>query len=200
MLNHKKIVLLIFLFASVNAFAQNIDIDLLKSINPTHPTSPVWKGTSYSVYPTSAVVVIGTLAYGYVQHDKTVQENGYELLVASAINVAATEWLKRVFNRTRPADAYPGEVFVSSPSSGKSLPSGHTSQAFALATTLTIQYKKWYVWVPAYTWATAIGYSRMYLGKHYPSDVLAGAVLGAGSSWLGHFISNKFFRTKKSTR
>lgn len=200
MLNLKKIVLIFILFASVNVFAQNIDIDLLKSINPTHPTSPVWKGTSYSVYPTSAVVAIGTLTYGYAKHDKKIQENGYELLIATAINVGATEWLKRVFNRTRPADAYPGEVFVSSPSSGKSLPSGHTSQAFAVATTLTIQYKKWYVWVPAYTWAAAIGYSRMYLGKHYPSDVLAGAALGAGSSWLSHFISNKIFRAKKSTR
>lgn len=199
-MNLKKIFSCILFFISVHCSAQNIDIDLLKSINPTHPTSPVWKGTSYSVYPSSAVIVIGTLAYGYANHDKKIQENGYELLIATAINVGATEWLKRVFNRTRPADAYPGQVFVSSPASGKSLPSGHTSQAFAVATTLTIQYRKWYVAVPAYTWAAAIGYSRMYLGKHYPSDVLAGAALGVGSSWLSHFISKKIFQPKKSSR
>lgn len=200
MKNLQNTIFIILLFLSVDVCAQNIDIDLLKSINHPNPNSAVWKGTSYSVYPASAVIVLGSLAYGYANQDKQIQQHGYELLITTVINVGMTEWLKRVFNRTRPADAYPGQVFVSSPSSGKSLPSGHTSQAFAMATTLTIQYKKWYIVVPAYTWAAAVGYSRMYLGKHYPSDVLAGAALGAGSSWLGHFISNKLFRPKRSSR
>jgi membrane-associated phospholipid phosphatase len=193
----KKILLLVFLLVQQVLTAQNVDIDILKSINPQHPSSAVWKAASGTIDWVGGTVVLGTLAYGYVTKNKAVQLNGYELLIVSAINIGSTEVLKKVFNRTRPADEYPNDVFVNSASTGKSLPSGHTSQAFALATTLSLQYKKWYVVVPAYLWAGSVGYSRMYLGKHYPTDVLAGAVLGAGCSYLGHVISNKLFRQKK---
>jgi membrane-associated phospholipid phosphatase len=196
----KKMLLVIFLFTIQCSIAQNIDIDILKSINPRYPDAAVWKAASGTIDWTAGSITIGTLAYGFIKKDKAIQQNGYELLITSAINIAATQILKVAVNRTRPADEYPNEVFVSSPSSGKSFPSGHTSQAFAVATTLTLQYKKWYVWAPAYLWAGGVGYSRMYLGKHYPADVLAGALIGAGSSYLSHFISNKLFRNKKAVR
>ena len=193
----KKILLLVFVLIQQRSTAQNADIDILKGINPQHPNSAVWKAASGTIDWVGGTAVLGTLAYGYISKNKATQLNGYELLIVSAINIGSTEVLKNVFNRTRPADEYPNEVFVNSPSSGKSLPSGHTSQAFAVATTLSLQYKKWYVVVPAYLWAGSVAYSRMYLGKHYPTDVLAGAVLGAGCSYVGHIISNKLFRQKK---
>jgi membrane-associated phospholipid phosphatase len=196
----KKIVLIIIFFAAQKSVAQNIDIDILKGINPRNPDAFVWKTASSSIDWVAGTITFGTLAYGFIQKDKSIQHNGYELLITSATNIAVTEIFKRVFNRTRPADKYPGEVFVNTPSNGKSFPSGHTSMAFAVATTLTLQYKKWYVTVPAYLWAGCVGYSRMYLGKHYPTDVLAGALVGAGCSYLGHIISNKLFRNKKSSR
>jgi membrane-associated phospholipid phosphatase len=196
----KKTLLVIFLFTVKGSIAQNIDIEILKSINPRYPDAAVWKAASGTIDWAAGGITIGTLAYGFIKKDKTIQQNGYELVISSAINIAATQILKVTVNRTRPADRYPNEVFVNSPSSGKSFPSGHTSQAFATATTLTLQYKKWYVWVPAYLWAGSVGYSRMYLGKHYPTDVLAGAIIGAGSSYLSHIISNKLFRNKKVTR
>jgi len=60
--------------------------------------------------------------------------------------------------------------------------------AFATATTLSIPYKKWYVTVPAYVWASSVGYSGRYLGRHFPSDVLAGAAEGIGS--IKNFSNN----------
>jgi membrane-associated phospholipid phosphatase len=45
-------------------------------------------------------------------------------------------------------------------------------------------YPKWYVIVPSYSWAVAVGYSRMHMGMHYPSDVLMGAIIGTASSFL----------------
>lgn len=62
---------------------------------------------------------------------------------------------------------------------------------FALATSLSLSYPKWYIIVPSYAWAGSVGYSRMDLGVHYPSDVLAGAVIGAGSAWLTYYINKK---------
>lgn len=193
----KKLVLVIFLFTAQGSAAQNIDIDILKRINPQYPDAPGWTDISNSLYSATGAIVFVTLTYGYSKGNKQVVKNGYELLLTTGINVLATELLKRTFNRTRPAEKYPGEIFVLTESVGKSMPSGHTSQAFAVATTLTLQYKKWYVWVPAYLWAGSVAYSRMYLGKHYPSDVLAGAAVGAASSYLGHILSNKLFRNKK---
>jgi membrane-associated phospholipid phosphatase len=200
MIRLQKILLMVIFFTVKISSAQNIDINILKSINPRSPDASVWKNASNSVYWVSCAATFGSIAYGYIFRNKEIKDNGFELLVASAINISTSSLCKVVFNRTRPAEKYPEEIFVNEPSSGKSFPSGHTSQAFAIATTLTLEYKKWYVVVPAYLWAGCVGYSRMYLGKHYPSDVLAGAVVGAGSSYLSHMICNKFFRNKNSKK
>lgn len=57
-----------------------------------------------------------------------------------------------------------------------SFPSGHAAGAFSLATVLSNKYPRFRV--PFYILATGISVSRVYLGSHYPSDVLAGAVIG----------------------
>jgi membrane-associated phospholipid phosphatase len=49
---------------------------------------------------------------------------------------------------------------------------------------LSLNYPKWYVVVPSYAWASLVGYSRMAIGMHYPSDVLIGALVGSASSFL----------------
>jgi len=114
--------------------------------------------------------------------------------VGAAISFA--ELLKPIVHRTRPGDAYPNEIFPNSATHGGSFPSGHTTLAFATATTIALENKKWYIVVPAYIWAGSVGYSRMYLGKHYPSDILAGTVIGIGGAYLGRWLTKKFFIQK----
>jgi membrane-associated phospholipid phosphatase len=58
-------------------------------------------------------------------------------------------------------------------------------------------YPKWYIIVPSICWAGAVGYSRMHLGVHYPSDVVAGALVGAGSAWLTHYVNKKLIAKSK---
>ncbi|MPY26677.1 phosphatase PAP2 family protein [Shewanella psychropiezotolerans] len=65
------------------------------------------------------------------------------------------------------------------PSDKFSLPSGHTAAAFVMATSIWAIYPQWLLL--AYSWAIAIGLSRIALGVHYPLDIVAGAVLGSGS-------------------
>ena len=139
----KKILLTIIFCYGIKLIAQNIDINILKSINPQNPDACVWKTASNSVDWVSGTVTFGSIAYGYIFRNKEIRHNGFELLIASGINIGTSTLCKVVFNRARPADKYPGEIFVNNPSSGKSFPSGHTSQAFAIATTLTLEYKKW---------------------------------------------------------
>ena len=102
--------------------------------------------------------------------------------------------LKRLVRRPRPYRALDGvtardrqflgdEVF-----DPHSFPSGHTSTAFAIATSLSLSAREWYVAVPALTWASAIGLARVWHGVHYPSDVLVGAGLGAGSAVVVHLL------------
>jgi undecaprenyl-diphosphatase len=78
-----------------------------------------------------------------------------------------------------------------------SFPSGHTSSAFNTATFICLTYPKWYVIAPAALWATSVAYSRMYLGVHYPSDVLAGAVLGAGTAYLTYYLNKHYSICRK---
>ena len=51
--------------------------------------------------------------------------------------------------------------------------------------------------VPAYLWASGVAYSRMYLGVHYPSDLLGGIVIGIGTSFLTWKIDQLFLSKNK---
>ena len=197
----KSIFAFILLFnftASPNLSAQNWDIELLDKINPPNPNSLYWQTTSSSANWFPVVGITATFLAGTIQHNKKLQNESYKALVNIAINTAVSQLLKIAIQRTRPALAYPTIVYEAEPigSATYSFPSGHTTLAFTYATTLTLQYKKWYVAVPAYLWAGSVGYSRMYLGKHYPSDVLAGAVLGTICTLLSDKLNKKLFKRK----
>ena len=106
--------------------------------------------------------------------------------------------MKHTINRKRPFETY-SDIEQATSSLGKSFPSGHTSLAFATATSLSVAYPKWYVIAPSFVWAGAVGYSRMHLGVHYPSDVFAGAIIGSGSAYLS-YKANKWINKKRSRK
>lgn len=119
-------------------------------------------------------------------------KEGFELLGSLAVAGITTQTLKWTFDRPRPYETF-SSVSPYKKETGHSFPSGHTAIAFASATSISLQFKKWYVVIPAYTWAAGVGYSRLYLGAHYPSDVLAGALVGIGSAFIGRWLSDKIF-------
>jgi membrane-associated phospholipid phosphatase len=192
--------LLLVILCYTRVMAQNWDINLLKDINPRYPNSSYWQNTSKSAYYVTGAVTLGALLTGLASNNDNVKHNAYESALNFGVSTAITYGLKFAFNRERPADRFPDEIFVTSPTHGKSFPSGHTSLAFSTAATLSIEYKKWYITVPAYLWASSVGYSRMYLGKHYPSDVLGGAVVGIGSGYLTHWFNKQIFKGYYSKR
>lgn len=96
-------------------------------------------------------------------------------LVFSAL--VCNAFLKNLVERARPFDKIPSLQFLIRKPHDFSFPSGHTSSSFAVATVFLAMLPLW-VGVAALTIAVLIAFSRMYLGVHYPSDVLCGAVLG----------------------
>ncbi|RFM29049.1 phosphatase PAP2 family protein [Deminuibacter soli] len=184
----------VFYFFSVRAGAQGWDLNLAKSINPQNPGSSFWKGATSSVYPVAIAIPFGQLAVGLIGHDKLTLHRAYETFGSILVSTAISQVLKSSINRQRPGEKHPDEIFPYKQEHGKSFPSGHTTLAFAAATSLALEYKKWYVVVPAYIWAGCAGYSRIYLGEHYPSDVIGGAVTGAGSALLSHWLTKKLLK------
>ena len=182
---------------SFSTFAQNLDIDILKDINQDRNQNldKPFNSISKSVYPLSFAFPISLLGSGLIKKDKNLQRQGITSLATLAISMGTTYSLKKIINRDRPYITYPNiqPYYIEN---DPAFPSGHTTAAFSTATSLSLTVKKWYVVVPAYTWAGAVAYSRLHLGVHYPSDVLAGAVIGAGSAWLC-YKANRWLQRKK---
>ncbi|MCB8994116.1 MAG: phosphatase PAP2 family protein [Bacteroidales bacterium] len=181
----KQVILLIVLLPVLQVFSQNIDIDLLRDINLNRNKNMdgFYRGVSSSVTPVVIATPLIILADGLIKKDSLTLRNGLYISAAVASTAIISTALKYSVNRTRPFVTYP-EIEKIGKGGSPSFPSGHTSDAFALATSLSISFPKWYVVIPSCAWAAWVGYSRMDLGVHYPSDVLAGAALGAGSAYL----------------
>ena len=102
------------------------------------------------------------------------------LLARVAVTILLAEMasglLKAQLGRDRPPVAHPKpEPLVHVPATD-SFPSGHATVSFACATVLALAVPR-LAW-PLFALATLIAFSRVYVGVHYPADVLAGAILG----------------------
>ena len=193
----RYLIIFLFSFFIIILQAQNADYQILKNISKHR--SPADDGFNHFISNTAGYISVGTpiLMYGIglIEHDKDLQNKSLEIGVTVAATIVETYALKYIIKRPRPYITYPDLSHLDTAGS-PSFPSGHTSAAFALATSASLNYPKWYVIVPSFAWAGLTGYSRLYMGVHYPTDVLAGAALGAGTAWLTHCL-NKKWRAKR---
>ncbi|WP_299492024.1 phosphatase PAP2 family protein [uncultured Shewanella sp.] len=97
---------------------------------------------------------------------------GLSLLLAFTLYLI----LKNISRRQRPCHEEDFIAIPFEPSDRFSLPSGHTTAAFVMATSVSYIFPEWIMF--SYSWAVCIGLSRMILGVHYPLDILVGSVLG----------------------
>jgi len=191
-----------FCFFQPAARAQKLGLDartlmeLQEHRNTTR--TAVLEKLSNTTQLTTIMLPVTVLAAGLIQNDKATLKKGLYIAESIAVAELVTFGLKYSVKRQRPFEKNNCIISANGGAGSPSFPSGHTSAVFSAATSLTIAYPKWYVAVPAYAWAGSVAFSRMYLGVHYPSDVAAGAIIGAGSAWLCYKANKWLFKKKPS--
>lgn len=195
----KLLLLVILFFFTLNALqAQSIsELNTLRRINPDNPNNAVWNNLSNTSKYISVGVPVAYFTAGLIHDNKAFKQKAAYTAAAILLNTASTSLLKNVVKRERPYNTHTG-IFPDKIKSDYAFPSGHTSSAFATATSLALATKKWYVAVPAFAWSAGVGYSRIYVGQHYPSDVIMGALVGTGSAFICHWASKQLAKRKKS--
>ena len=104
------------------------------------------------------------------------------LVVAFAAERTLYFVMKNSFKRNRPQQALPGFTSFITPSDQFSFPSGHTSAAFLVAAYLALLAPQF--WLAFYLWSCLVGVSRIFLGVHFPTDVLMGSILGSSTALI----------------
>lgn len=131
----------------------------------------------YGVATLGDIIWIPLVFYLYVfRRDARDWTSSLVLAVAMVAAMALTDILKAAFNLPRPFTIIPGinPRFENPTTPG--LPSGHTTNAFTVATVVWARYPEWRI--PFTLLGVATGISMVILGLHYPSDVIAGGFLG----------------------
>lgn len=152
--------------------------------------TPIMKGVSalgdHGIFVVVVALLLLIAAGISLAKNKTVKENAFlrpalvcffSLLICFLIGHLL---LKKTINRVRPFDAIEGLTVLVKKPHDASFPSGHSSLSFALAMSLhlTVPKNKRWMTICGLILAALIALSRIYVGVHYPTDILAGSLLG----------------------
>ena len=155
-------------YADEGNFLARLDRDIFDAIYDAPPQSePLGTIMEVGTYFGDGRAMLGVslllMAYGGDENRETGR-----LMTSTFISTGVIVWgMKEIIGRKRPLDDVVGNP---------AFPSGHTAYAFAGATLLGARYPK--LRIPLYIGAGLVGVTRIYLGRHYLSDVIAGAAVG----------------------
>lgn len=171
-----------------------LDIGILKSVFETR--NPVFDIFWIFITNSAAAIAFGIpsilFIHALLKKNKVSQSKALQLLIPVALSAILANILKYTFDLPRPYVVYP---FIHKLSVGGSptFPSGHTADAFAFAVAVSLMVRKWIYMIPVLLWSLLVGYSRMRLGVHFPSDVMAGALVGTLCSVAMHVYTKRRF-------
>lgn len=172
------------------SWLETADVALFRWINQT-VSNPVFDwvlplfSTNRLFVPAVLLLAVGLLWQGGARGRVFVFSLALVLALGDAFVI---NLLKHAVGRARPFMELPDVRMLVGKGSSGSLPSSHTSTWFAATLMAFVFYRRsWRFMLPL---AATVGLSRIYVGVHYPSDVLAGAVLGAGYAVVGLWLLN----------
>jgi len=138
-------------------------------------------GSKKIVLPMNAVL----LGSGYLFDDEILKTTSWNAFKSIGVTALATEFLKLSLSRARPYEQqgpYHFDPIAWRNNSYKSLPSGHTSLAFAFITPYAEEYSRWLYAIPL-----SVAFSRVYKNDHWTSDVILGSIIGFTAGYFFHY-------------
>lgn len=167
----------------MESFLYSIDVAVLRWVNEGW-SNPFFDSffrviTNYHHFEIPILLLLaGLLIWG--------GKKGRWVVLALVITVTLTDQVsahvvKGIFDRVRPCNALTGVLTPDDKPSSYSFPSSHATNMGGSMTLLALAYPPW-AWLCAVV-AFLVGLSRVYLGVHYPSDVLGGWILGIAIGW-----------------
>lgn len=210
-----KIFFVLFLFISSFSFAQrrdllpinpdpnNIDVKIFRAINNIQCRflNSVIPITDKSVLFTSTLVPATLFGVSRANNNYYDENSSVLLALSEGLSAGLTFGIKNIIRRERPFAVlhnvnYDRSKFLLD---RYSFPSGHTSISIAMATSLTLRYPDKPILISGvYLYSTIVAFGRIYLGVHYPSDVLAGMLIGSGSAVIVHSLRKEILEGKNN--
>lgn len=154
---------------------------------PTQPNLFSTVGNGWGSLRYGSGIMLGLYGYGRLSDNPVVMETSVNMLEAAMFSGALTQALKYGMGRVRPNETDSPENWFGD---GLSFPSGHVTFAFAVSTAFaeSVDHPSLLRRGFAYSLAGLTAYARMYDNKHWLSDVIAGAAIGASAAL---FVVNK---------
>ncbi|WP_035727694.1 phosphatase PAP2 family protein [Eisenibacter elegans] len=191
--------------AGVLPLLSNWDTDLFLWLNQRH--LPILDSLMFNLSKTTVWIpfYLGLLVMAYYSLAKNLRQTLLLVIFIALTVVAADRFtsgvMKPYFERLRPSHepSLQGQVhLVNDYRGGKyGFASSHAANTFALATFFGVAlYDRWPLWarLGLFGWAVLVSYTRIYLGVHYPADILAGALVGGlfalGGAWAWQRLSS----------
>jgi undecaprenyl-diphosphatase len=166
-------------------------------LNSFHTTwlDPVmyWITNKYTWFPVYGILVIGiVIKYGW---------EGVRIVLILAVIIAACDqltsgFMKPTFERLRPchSPSIANFVHLVKGCGGQyGFVSSHAANSFGLAAALWLFLSSWSSWFAVgFVWAAVVSYSRIYVGVHYPLDIIVGAFIGVILAWLIYQLYQRY--------
>ncbi len=164
-----------------------MELEILRAIQSIHCGFLDVFFQAITIMAEQYVMILALLAV-YWLYDKELGEYvAYSLMTAMAF----TNGVKNIFKLPRPIGEEGIRTLHAKTATGYSFPSGHSQISSSLAWSFAAWLKKRWIRIAAIVFTLLVAFSRLYLGVHYPKDVLVGLILGVGFSYLCLWLYKK---------